>query len=252
MILRDCVAFVTGGSGGLGARIAATLAGQGVDIAVGYHTGESRAREVCRTVEGLGRRAIQVRLDQADADSVEHAVTTVTARLGRLDLLINNAGMASGGYAIPKGDLDAFTPAIWDEMMAVNLRGPYLLTRAAAAHLRASPRGAVVNVGSTIGAGTWGAAAAYAPSKGAVVALTRFLAAALAPDVVVNCVAPGLMEGTGLSGGAPGTYIKTWRERALTGRTTSLEDVAQQVAALCKTRTMTGQTVIVDGGIHLG
>lgn len=121
--------------------------------------------------------------------------------MGGLDLLINNAGIAMGGHAIKPGDLDAFTPEIWDQMMSVNVRGPYLVTRAAAPHLRASKWGRMVNIGSTLGHGDWYQDRAFAPSKAAVIPLTRFLAASLAPDVTVNAVSPGLMVETGLGSG---------------------------------------------------
>jgi 3-oxoacyl-[acyl-carrier protein] reductase len=148
------------------------------------------------------------------------------------------------------GDLEAFTPEIWDEMMAVNLRGPYLVTRAAAPHLRSSAWGKVVNIGSTLGHGDWYADRPFAPSKAAVVPLTRFLAASLAPDVAVNCVAPGLMIETGLGSGGPEHLVEGWRTRAALNVTTSIDDVAGQVVYLCKTSTVTGQSIVVDAGVH--
>ena len=170
-------------------------------------------------MEALGRRSITVRLDQTNPDSIDEAIAQVTGQLSGLDILVNNAAMASGGHSIPLGDLAAFTPEIWDEMMAVNLRGPYLVTRAAAPHLRSSAWGRVVNIGSTLGHGSWYADRAFAPSKAAVVPLTRFLAAALAPDVTVNCVAPGLMVETGLGSGGPEYLVEGWRQRAVPIRT---------------------------------
>ena len=250
MSLSNAVALVTGGSGGLGARICAALAAEGVDVAVGYHQGEERAEAVRNSIENLGRRSTAVRLDQSDPKAIKAAVADVAGQLGGLDILVNNAGMATGGHALPLGDLDAFTPEIWDEMMAVNVRSPYLVTRAAAAHLRSSAWGRVVNIGSTLGHGAWYADRPFAPSKVAVVPLTRFLAAALAPDVTVNCVAPGLMIETGLGSGGPEHLVEGWRNRAVLNATTSINDVAEQVVALCKSATITGQTVVVDGGIH--
>lgn len=164
--------------------------------------------------------------------------------------MVNNAAMAMGGHSIPAGDLEAFTPEIWDEMMAVNLRGPYLVTRAAAPHLRSSEWGRVVNIGSTLGHGAWYADRAFAPSKAAVVPLTRFLAASLAPDVTVNCVSPGLMVETGLGSGGPEHLVEGWRNRAVLNVTTSIDDVAGQVVTLCKSSTISGQSIVIDGGIH--
>lgn len=250
MSLTGAVAFVTGASGGLGAQICADLAAEGVDVAVGFRGDAAAAEAVCQRVRQLGRTAEPVPLDQTDPASVESAVRTIVERFGGLDLLVNNAGMASGGHRLPAGDLDALTPEIWDEMMAVNVRGPYLVVRAAAALLRASRWGRVVNVASTIGHGPFRAEAAYTPSKGAIVPLTRFLAAALAPGVTVNCVSPGLMTGTKMSGGAPESFIRQWEDQALLKTTTAIEDVSRQVLAFCNSATITGQAVVIDAGIN--
>lgn len=205
------------------------LAAEGVDIAVGYLGGVERADETKKAIEVLGRRTITVKIDQTIPASVEDAVEKVGPDLGGLDILVNNAAIAMGGHNIPLGDLEAFTPEIWDEMMAVNVRGPYIVARAAAPHLRASKWGRIVNIGSTLGHGDWYADRPFAPSKAAVVPLTRFLAASLAPDVTVNCVAPGLMEDTALGSGGPQHLYDGWRNRAALGVTTSIEDVAGQV-----------------------
>lgn len=250
MDLAGSVALVSGGSGGLGAEICRQLADHNATVIVGYHNGFERVEAVCRSIKDLGQEAQAIRINHADPGSVSACIERVVAEFGSLDILGNNAGMASGGRNLPNGDLDAFTPEVWTEMLGVNLSGPYFLTRAAAPHLRASKWGRVVNVSSTIGHGPWGAAAAYAPSKAAVVTLTRFLSSALAPDVTVNCVSPGLMEGTQMSERAPDEYVAKWRNRSLLGTTTSIEDVARQVLFFCKSPTITGQTVVVDGGIH--
>jgi len=108
----------------------------------------------------------------------------------------------------------------------------------------------VVNIGSTLGHGAWYADRAFAPSKAAVVPLTRFLAASLAPDVTVNCVSPGLMVETGLGSGGPEHLVEGWRNRAVLNVTTSIDDVAGQVVTLCKSSTISGQSIVIDGGIH--
>ena len=252
MELSGSVALVSGGSGGLGAEICRQLAGNGASVIVGYRKGADRADAVCQSLLDDGHKSKAVRLDHTDTASIKDCIDQIIADFGALDILVNNAGMASGGHSLPAGDLDAFTPDIWSQMLEVNMSGPYYLTRAAAPHLRRSDWGRVVNLSSTIGHGTWGAAAAYAPSKAAVIPLTRFLAAALAPDVTVNCVSPGLMEGTQMSGGAPEAYVAGWRDRSLMKSTTLIEDVARQVLLFCKSPSVTGQTAIVDGGIHFG
>lgn len=250
MSLFNAVALVTGGSGGLGSRICSLLAAEGVDIAVGFFHGVERAEAVCGAIEAQGRKSFAVQIDQTSSDSIDAAIGKVTKQFGGLDILVNNAAMASGDHSIPLGDLEAFTPEIWDEMMAVNLRGPYLVTRAAATHLKSSAWGKVVNIGSTLGHGEWCSDRPFAPSKAAVVPLTRFLAAALAPDVSVNCVSPGLMIETGLGSGGSDQLVEGWRNRAVLNVTTSVDDVAGQVVYLCKTSTVTGQSIVIDGGIH--
>ena len=240
-------ALVTGGSSGLGAEICRQLAEAGAVVGIGYRQGADRAEALAGEIGG---QAVQI--DQSTPEGAEAGVARALEALDGLDVLVNNAGMASGGHAVPRGDLAALTPAIWDEMLAVNLSGPFFVTRAVEAALRGSEFGRVVNIGSTIGEGPWGADAPYAPSKGAVAALTRFLAAALAPDVTVNCVAPGLMQGTAMSGPAPQAYIDAWAARAVTGRTTEIADVAGHVVAFCQGSSATGQVLVVDGGIHFG
>ena len=250
MNLDNSVTLVTGGSGGLGSRICSLLAEEGSKIAVGFHSGKQRAESIQGAILDRGGKSIVVQLDQSDPVSINGAVAQVVEQLGSLDILVNNAAMASGGHDLPSGDLDAFTPEIWDEMMAVNVRGPYLVTRASASYLRASAWGKVINIGSSLGQGEWYADRAFVPSKASVIPLTRFLAAALAPDVAVNCVAPGLMVETGLGSGGSEEFVQGWKNRAALGVTTSVDDVASQVVSLCKSSSITGQSIIVDGGIH--
>ncbi|MEM6441470.1 MAG: SDR family oxidoreductase [Pseudomonadota bacterium] len=244
MDIAGKAAFVSGGSGALGRRICLALAEAGADVAVGWSGGGDRMGEVCAEVRRHGRLAHPVRHDLRDPATLDKAVAHTAKALGRLDFLINASGAAGG----PPGDLEALNAEAWDRLHQINLRGPYLLARAAAPHLRAA-RGAIVNIGSTIGLGTWGADLPYMPSKSAVVGLTRFLAASLAPEVRVNCVAPGLMENTEMSRGASDAFVARWREAAALGATTSLEDVTAQVLAFLRSDTITGQTLVVDGGL---
>ena len=193
MELTGCGALVTGGSGDLGRAIAVALAGAGADVAVtwvGYREGAS---ETCRQVEKRGRRTAMIQLDQSDPAAIAPAVDEAAAALGRLDVLVNNAGWNAG---VPFRDLEGMTVDLWDRIKDVNLRGPFLLARAAARHLRARGAGRIVNVASVAGLRPAGSSIAYAVSKAGLIHLTRCLAVALAPDVTVNCVAPGLMEGT--------------------------------------------------------
>ncbi|MEM8538951.1 MAG: SDR family NAD(P)-dependent oxidoreductase [Pseudomonadota bacterium] len=246
MELTGKVAFVTGASGGLGRAIAEALAQAGADIIIGYKSGHSRAEETAASVQNLGRKAHLVAFDQADGTSIDTAVEKSVSAIGRLDILINNAAVAK---AIPFPDLDALTPELWDWTMTANLRGPYLLSRAAAAHLKASGSGRIVNVAAMAGLKPMGASIAQATSKAGLIHMTRCLAVAMAPDVTVNCVAPGLMEGTVLTANIPDAFRDGFRSQSVLGQTTSISDVAGQVVQYCKSTTVTGQTSVIDGGV---
>jgi 3-oxoacyl-[acyl-carrier protein] reductase len=186
MELSGPVAFVTGASDGIGARIAAALASVGVDLLVGYHGRRDGALKTCGVVADLGRRAEVVHLDQTDPPSVETAIETAISRFGRVDVLVNNAAWNIG---IPFPNLEALTIDIWDRIFATNTRGPFLLARAAARHMVTQGGGRIVNIASVGGLVPASSSIAYSCSKAALIHLTRCLAVALAPDVTVNCIA---------------------------------------------------------------
>ena len=244
--------MVTGGAGGLGAQITKLLAENGAALAIGYFNGRDRAEALAASLRQSGATAHAIEIDISDPASIEAGVARAAKALGGLSALVNNAGRAATGASIPHGDLDAITPEIWDDLMAVNVRGPFLTARAALPYLRASKQGRIVNIGSTIGHGAWGAGAVYAPSKGAISSLTRFLAARLAPDVTVNTVSPGLMLGSDMSASAPPDFIGSWKDQSALGRTTDPGDVARAVLSFLDSPGVTGQSLIVDGGIHFG
>jgi NAD(P)-dependent dehydrogenase (short-subunit alcohol dehydrogenase family) len=123
MSLSNAAALVTGGSGGLGSRICKLLAKEGVHVAVAYNAGKDRAEAVRKEIEATGQKAMTVQIDQIDPISIEAGVAQVVAEMEGLDLLVNNAAIAMGGHSVAPGDLDAFTPEIWDEMMAIPCSG---------------------------------------------------------------------------------------------------------------------------------
>ena len=247
MELEDRVALLAGGTGTLGIAIARALAAAGAHVGITYLERKDAARETCAAVEALGRRAWSTTLDQTDATAIPEAVKAAAGHFGRLDVLVNNAGW---NVAIPFPDLEALDPATWDRLLATNLRGPYLICRAAAPHLKASGSGRIVNIASVAGLDPGGSSIAYATSKAGLIHLTRCLAVALAPTVTVNCVAPGLMEGTRMTSRLRPETAEGARQRAVLKRAARVEDVADQVVAFCRSESVTGQVLNVDAGVH--
>jgi 3-oxoacyl-[acyl-carrier protein] reductase len=246
MDLTGKVAFVTGGSGDIGAGIAIALAEAGADVAISYLGHRESADRTAAKVEAAGRRRLIVQLDQRDPASIDASVDSVLQGLGRVDVLVNNAGWNIG---IPFTDLETLTADIWNRVHETNLRGPYLLSRAFAQHLRAHGAGRIVNIASVGGMRPSSSSIAYSASKAGLIHLTRCLAVALAPTITVNCVAPGLVEGTRIAARLPEAVAEGARRQAVLGRTGAIEDIAQQVVMFCRAESVTGQTLVVDGGM---
>jgi NAD(P)-dependent dehydrogenase (short-subunit alcohol dehydrogenase family) len=246
MDLKGKVALVAGGTGLLGTAIARALALAGADVAITYLERRDAARETCAVVEGLGRKALSVALDQTKDEQIAPAVEAVKKQFGKIDILVNNAGW---NVSIPFPDLDALDAATWDRLFSTNLRGPYLICRAAAPHLKASGSGRIVNIASVAGLNPGGSSIAYATSKAGLIHLSRCLAVALAPGVSVNCVAPGLMDGTRMTSRLRPEQVQGALQRAVLKRAATVEDVADQVLAFCKSDSVTGQTVNIDAGV---
>jgi 3-oxoacyl-[acyl-carrier protein] reductase len=247
--LIEKVAFVTGGSGDIGGAIVRALAASGANVAVSYVGEAGRAGAAVDAVQKLGRQSLAVQLDQRDPKSIESCVDKVIGNFGRIDILVNNAAWNIG---IPFSALDALTADIWDRVLETNLRGPFLLSRAFAPGLRRNGMGRVINIASLAGIAPGGSSIAYAASKAALIHLTHCLAIALAPDVTVNCIAPGLVEGTRMAGRLPEEVKQHARAQAVLGRTGSANDIAELVVTYCKAESVTGQTVVVDGGSPIG
>jgi NAD(P)-dependent dehydrogenase (short-subunit alcohol dehydrogenase family) len=194
MELSGAVALVTGGNGGLGQRICHALAKEGVHVAVMYAQSRDEAEAVARELASRHQiNAAAFQCDITDGAAVERLVGEVRGRFGHLDILVNDAAY---NKAIPFSDLDSLTMEVWDTILAVNLTGPFRLIKAVAPVMKAQGRGRIVNISSVSGIGPTGSSIAYAVSKAGLIHLTRCMAVALAPEVLANCVAPGLLEGT--------------------------------------------------------
>jgi ketoreductase RED2 len=246
MDLNGAVALVTGGNGGLGQRICHHLAQEGVHVAVMYAQSSEEAGGVARDLKSRHQvNAAAFQCDITDGGGVERVIGEVTRHFGRLDILVNDAAY---NQAIPFSDLDALTIEVWDKIIAVNLTGPLRLIKAAAPVMQAQGRGRIVNISSVSGVGPTGSSIAYAVSKAGLIHLTRCMAVALAPAVLVNCVAPGLLEGTRATANLRREQIENSAATALLKKPADKDDCADMVVTMCRTDTMTGQTVIIDSG----
>jgi NAD(P)-dependent dehydrogenase (short-subunit alcohol dehydrogenase family) len=240
--LEARVALVTGSSSGIGAAVARSLAAAGATVAVNSRRSVAEGQAIANACGGSYHQA-----DVGDPESARGLVASVVAAHGRLDVLVNNAGLT---YLIPHADLEAATPEIWAEIYATNVIAPFVLTTAAAGHLRAAPGGGVVvNVGSLAGVRQGGSSIPYAASKAALHHQTRLLAAVLGPEIRINAVAPGLVD-------TP--WTADWHEaRAGVSAVTPMrrvatpEDVAQVVLAQVTSTLVTGEVWVVDSGLQL-
>ena len=245
MDLKNSVAVVTGGNGGLGQRICHALAAAGANIAVVYAQSASAAEGVAGELGARGVAAAAFPCDVTQPAQVQRLVDQVVKRFGRLDILINDAAY---NKAIPFRDLDALTVEEWSKINDVNLTGPMHCIKAVAPVMRAQGRGRIVNIASIAGLAPSGSSIAYAVSKAGLIHLTRCMSVALAPDVLVNCVAPGLLEGTRATANLRPEAIETGRKLSLLGKAADKDDCADQVVTMCRTNTMTGQTIVIDSG----
>jgi NAD(P)-dependent dehydrogenase (short-subunit alcohol dehydrogenase family) len=240
------VALVTGGNGGLGQRICHALAKEGVHIAVMYAQSRDQAEGVARELASSYQvNAAAFACDIADAAAVKRLVEAVSKRFGRIDILVNDAAY---NKSIPFADLDNLTEEVWDKIMAVNLTGPMRLTKAVAPVMKAQGRGRIVNISSVAGLGPQGSSIAYAVSKAGLIHLTRCMAVALAPETLVNCVAPGLLEGTRATSNLRPEQIERASAGSLLKKAADKDDCADMVVTMCRTETMTGQTIVIDSG----
>jgi 3-oxoacyl-[acyl-carrier protein] reductase len=215
-------------------------------VLITYVGAEDAAAATIRDVVSAGGRGSALQLDQRSPEAIEACIERVAQSCGRLDILVNNAAWNIG---IPFPDLDALTPDIWDRVLETNLRAPFLLARAAARLLKADGGGHIVNISSAGGISPGSSSIAYSSSKAGLNHLTRCLAVAMAPEVAVNCVAPGLVENTRMAKRLPEAVAKGARAQAVLGRVGQADDIAAQVLTFVTSRSITGQTVVVDGGM---
>jgi len=239
--LNNRVAIVTGGSRGIGAAVAVALARVGGDVAVNYHARADAANAICGEITGMGRKAIAVQADVSVAADVKRMIAEVEAKIGGIDILVNNAAIAH-----PR-KLEEITEADWDEVLTVNLKSVFLVTQAVIGGMRQRKWGRIINL-SSVAAQTGGAVGAhYAASKAGIIGLTHSCASAFVREgITVNAIAPALIE----------TDMVTSNPNASPdlipmGHFGSVDDVASVAVMLATNEYMTGQTVSVNGGWYM-
>ena len=245
MDLKNRVALVTGASGDIGGAIARCLAENGAQVILTYVGAAETAAKLETEIGQAGGNAWAVQLDQRDPEAIEAVMAQVEEKYARLDILVNNAAWNIG---IPFPNLDDLTADIWDRILETNLRAPFLLARAGAKLLKARPDSHIVNISSAGGISPGSSSIAYSSSKAGLNHLTRCLAVAMAPNVAVNCIAPGLVENTRMAQRLPDNVAQGARTQAVLGRVGQAYDIANQVLTFVTSSSITGQTMVIDGG----
>jgi 3-oxoacyl-[acyl-carrier protein] reductase len=245
MRLQNKVALVTGSATGIGRAIALALAGEGANIVVNYTKSEAEALDTADSVRQLGRQALVCRADVGERQQIKAMVDAAMARYGRIDVLVNNAGIT---VYVPFPDLDGVKEEDWDRLFDVNLKGQFFCAQAVAPIMRRQGSGSIINLASTAGLRASGSSIPYCCSKAAVFSLTACLARALAPQIRVNAVAPGLVDTRWIAGAPPGAWDGRIEATPLK-RLAQPADIAQAAVFLATSGDfVTGQTIVVDGG----
>lgn len=254
MKIRDTVALITGSSSGIGAAIARTLAEQGCHVVITYSRNQAGADAVAGDCQALGVKSLVIQADVAEDADCRNLVNTTLDHFGRLDILVNNAGTTKFCNHADLGGLDKQD---FLDLYAVNTVGPYQMARAAEQALRAQGTAHVINMASIAGISGVGSSIAYAASKGALVTMTKSLARVLGPEIRVNAVCPGFVQGEWLEKGlgeeAYAKLLDRTKAAAPLRDTATPESVAQVVLGLLTGGDLTtGETLLIDGGAHLG
>ena len=237
--LSGKVALVTGASRGIGRAIAVALAREGADLAVNYFSRDEEAKETCSLIEKLGRRALRVRADVSKSFEVARMMETIERELGKISILVNNAGIAH------RAKLENITEEDWDTVLAVNLKSAFLVTQAVVPGMREKKWGRIVNI-SSVAAQTGGITApTYVASKAGLLGLTHSYAAILIKEgITANTVSPALIETDMVKG------LEANPALIPMGRFGTVVEVAEAVVMLVKNGYMTGQTISVNGGLY--
>lgn len=239
--LKGKTVVITGGAIHLGRAIALAASKAGAQVAFTYLNSKDEAAQTLAEIKKTGVSAIAVQCDVRKGKSIAAAVQEVQKQFGKIDVLVNNAGF------FETANFNDITEEQWDNMFAINVRGPFLVSRQCSPALRAS-QGRIINLGSLGGEKPWTTHAHYCSSKAALHMLTRVMAKALAPEIAVNCVAPGMIE----QGDGDGEILQKFSGSTPMQRNGSADDVASAVLYFATApHFITGQLLAVDGGLGL-
>ncbi len=240
--LSNRTVLVTGAARRIGREIALEMARAGANVAITYLNSEREAKRTLQEIAAAGTQGMSLQCDVRDDRSVRSAVRQVIREFGGIDVLVNNAGLyETAGF-------EEISVEQWDNVFATNARGPFLMSRAALPALR-ERKGRIVNLGSLGGVRPWGTHAHYCASKAALTMLTCAMAKALAPEIAVNCVAPGMIE----TGTRSSALQKKLAQKTPMQRNGTPSEVAAAVLFFAAApRFITGQVLLVDGGLGLG
>ncbi len=254
MNLEDAVVIITGSATGLGAAVAQRLAGKGANVVINYTKSETEANATAAACEELGAGVLICRADVSDDADCRRMAAAAIERFGRIDGLVNNAAQSK---IAPHADLEALTADDFINIFSVNVVGPYQMVRAVTPQMKQQGKGAIVNISSLSGMTGSGSSIAYAVSKGALNTMTMSLARALAPEIRVNAVCPGVMQTRwwreGLGDERYHAMIERYADLAPLKTAGTPEGAADPVVWLLEGADyVTGETILVDSGTHLG
>ena len=247
MQLHGTNALVTGGSRGIGRAISMALAADGARVVLTFKDREPDARDTVRAIEDAGGRAATVQADVRDREAIRAAISMAERKFGGLDILVNNAGINK------PTDFDQVTDNDWDEIVAVNLKGPFICSQEAIPALRRRGGGSIVNIGSVSGQYGGPRTAHYAASKAGLISLGQVIARFAAKDNIrCNTIAAGLIQSEMASAGMQAGAVSAAAEGILLGRLGTPEEVASVVVFLAsdKSSYVTAQTINVNGGLY--
>ncbi len=249
MDLKGKAAVVTGAAVGVGRAVALALANRGCSVALNYSRSRAEAEATAAEVERAGVLALAVQADVRRDEQMRRFVDQAAAKFGRLDVLVNNAAITR---FVDHADLEGLTDEAWDAIFETNVRGTFYATRAAVPWLKKQGSGVIVNVSSVAGVYATGSSVAYCASKAAINNMTVALARALAPEVRVNAVAPGFVDTRWWHERENHEVIKQFAAQAAPlGKICQPEDVAKVIVDLAEADLVTGQILVIDGGMGI-